>query len=99
MIPARWAIWWTPGGLVVDPSTVNGDPAPPVTVVEGFIVLVPTSPGDPDGSGVLCNALVALAPAAEHGPDRLGAALADGFHGLRLEAVFQPDESKKQVAP
>ena len=98
-MPARWLIWWTPGGVVCDPVFTTHQAAPPETVVEGFAVLVPTSPGDPTGSGALANALVGMTDAIKTGPDRLGAALADGIHGLTLEAVFQPDATRAGVDP
>ena len=99
MTPARWIIWWMPSGLVVDPAVAGVDPAPPETVVEGFVIQVPTAIDDPNGAGYLQDVLRHAANVARHGPDALGAALHGGDFGLTLEAVFQPDGSRKGVAP
>lgn len=99
MTGARWFLWWTGKGIVCDPAFGGVDPAPPAATVEGFVVMVPAGVRDPDGSGALANAMIALADVARGGPDRLGAALVDGFHGITLEAVFQPDASGAGVDP
>jgi hypothetical protein len=97
MTRARWFVWWTPTGVVCDPAFGGMDPAPPATVVEGFVVMVPAPFNDPTGSGALANALGAAGAAVKAGPDRLGALLADGLHDLQLQAVFHPDPARRQV--
>jgi len=97
--PARWALWWTPPGLHVDQLRPGADPAPPENIVEGFVVLVPTSLDDPNGARHLMRYAPAIGVVSSNGPDALGEALARSTWGLVLEAVFQPDEGRRAVKP
>lgn len=97
--PARWALWWTPQRLHVDQLVAGADPAPPENVVEGFVVLVPTSFDDPTGAHHIMRHSPAIGVVSSYGPDALGDALARSTWGLVLEAVFQPDEGRRAVKP